>query len=166
MNRFHFRVLFLLACLFLGLARASAQDANSARDFLAKIYATYQGVYAPDLEQKGDNALFSLSTLQLKAESERALNGEMGYINFDPLCYCQDFDDFKVLAITVDMKPPTTAKAKVTFSNFGEPPKSVLFDLVWEKQKWRIHDLKPLESPHSFREMLKIDIRDFGKKKP
>jgi hypothetical protein len=155
--------IFLLACVFLGLARASAQDANSARDFLEKIYATYQDdAYFLGIYQEGDAAIASPSLLQLIQKSRLALNGDIGSIDADPICNCQDYGEIKVLAITIEMKSQTTARAKVTFSNIGNPPENTLFDLVWSENKWRIDDLKTPENPHSFRELLNKEIRDFG----
>jgi hypothetical protein len=77
----------------------------------------------------------------MKAD-EKALKGELGDIDGDWVCDCQDWESISA-TVTVDQATPTTAKATSVFHDKTDtgPPKRDTFDLVKTPDGWRIHDI-------------------------
>ena len=140
LSRRHF--LLATACAAVPL-RAIAAD-NSARDFVAAIYATYKGK-----DSKGvilDNARTvrryfepSLAALMIKDQDAAARRGEVGALDGDPFIDAQDWE-IENVAIAVSESAPGKASATVTFTNLGKPT-TIVLDLVKIKTDWRIRDI-------------------------
>jgi len=126
------------------LALPAAAAEQSARDFVAAIYATYEGT-----DSKGiilDNARTirryfepSLAALMIKDQNEAAKRGEVGNLDGDPFIDAQDWD-IKDVNIAVADTAPGKASATVKFVIFDEP-KTVVLDLVKLKNEWRIGEI-------------------------
>ena len=144
---------------FFGAQPALAQSADSAKHFLASLYAayTYNGT-PPAIDTKGKDAIASPSLLKLIAKNRRALNDEAGVLDADPVCQCQDFD-LKTSAIEVELAGRNRAKATVAFTNFNHPDK-VRLNLVWADGRWRIDDIRGSHESRSLREALAAEIAD------
>ncbi|MFC5741537.1 DUF3828 domain-containing protein [Dyella tabacisoli] len=123
---------------------ATAQDVEktdaSAENFLRRVYATYKtGSEPPELSSIATPAL-----RDLLHQEQVALDGEMGVLDADPLCNCQDFD-IKVQSIHFDHVSDAHASAVVTFTNFGKASKPVELELAKVKGVWRIDDVAGLQ---------------------
>lgn len=124
---------------------ASTRDAEkkadaSAETFLRRVYATYKlNQDPPLLEDIATPALRSL----LHQEQE-ALDGEVGVLDSDPLCNCQDFD-IKVQGIRFDHASEAHTTAIVTFTNFDKHSESVQLELAKVGGVWRIDDVGGLQ---------------------
>ncbi|MGA0600036.1 DUF3828 domain-containing protein [Caulobacter sp. KR2-114] len=157
-------------------APAAGQDAADAKAFLEGLYANYakgastdNNAFAP--MDKDAPRVFDKAMVDLLARDAK-LNGpdEVGFIDGDWLCDCQDYD--KITAtVTVQSATATAAKAVVDFKVFDQMHRNA-FDLVKEGGAWRVHDVqdvgaKPPEP--SLRAGLEADIAQLqkaGKKKP
>jgi hypothetical protein len=136
-------VLLGAACAALLALPAKAAE-QSARDFIAAIYATYKGK-----DSKGiilDNARTirhyfepSLAALMIKDQNAAAERGEVGALDGDPFVDAQDWE-IKDVDIRVADTGPGKANATVTFVMFDKP-KTVLLDLVKIKSEWRIREI-------------------------
>ncbi len=138
------------AVLCLGLATlpsivlaAPASDAASAKAFLERVYAQRQTAK--------DTALYDPSMLALLKEDKRLAHGELGAVDFDPICQCQDDDGMTAQVGSVQVTPPGAATAAVTlrFAAPGEPRlvKHVEFNLVSVMGAWRVHDIRSKQMP-------------------
>lgn len=67
-------------------------------------------------------------------------NGEVPTLNYDPICACQDQGPFSLDDLSVTLTDETTAEARVTFTNAGEPTSQTL-KLVREGPMWRVLDI-------------------------
>ncbi|HWA63900.1 MAG TPA: DUF3828 domain-containing protein [Caulobacteraceae bacterium] len=141
--------------------------------FLQGVYAHYKSSQGDTFDPLGRNLpqVFDKDMGRLMAEDTRLLKGDLGAIDGDWLCQCQDFDSI-VATITVHSTTPTTAKASADFKVFDRAQHND-FDLVKEDGAWRIHDMRGVsaDDPHglSLRETLEQEIRDLQKpaaKKP
>jgi len=155
---------------------AGGQDAADVKSFLEGLYAKYAtppteaNAFAPmdkDAPQVFDKAMVDLLAKDAK------LNGpdEVGFIDGDWLCDCQDYDKITAAA-TVQSASATEAKATVDFKVFGDAHRNA-FDLVKENGAWRVHDVQDVgaKPPQpSLRTGLLSDIAQLqkakGRKKP
>ena len=97
-------------------ANAAAPDANSARAFLQNIYSHYPQpangrVFSPTDKNVSD--VFDPGMAALFKEDERLAKGEVGFVDADPLCQCQDDSGLKVKILSVTMKASNAATAIV-----------------------------------------------------
>src|SRR5579859_2305590 len=118
----------LLSCL-LAASAARAQDVKSAEAFLQGVYAAYKPHGHPvDLAGPKGETILAPSLAALMRTDLNLADGEVGAIDSDPICACQDFD---IRAVAVAVTPDGAGKAKATasFTNMDATTK-VEFDLV------------------------------------
>lgn len=148
-----------IAWAVLGLHPALAQSADSAKRFLQSVYGAYTfNGDPPGIEASGSHAIASPSLLQLIGKNQRALKGEAGYLDMDPVCRCQDFD-VKTTRIDITVAKRRNATAVVSFTNFKAPQK-VELKLVWVRGRWLIDDIKGGDDRRSLREALQAEMAD------
>lgn len=147
----------------------SAQDATSAKAFLASIYRHYEsGGDGIDIGDQRANQYFAHSLLALvRADARAAGPGNVGAIDADPVCACQDWDGIWQLNIDVKMKPPGKAEADVSFSlsspqsHTTSASRRLHIKLISEHGGWRIDDIIDLTDPkipYALRKALLDDI--------
>src|SRR5437773_5937926 len=125
-------------------AASNAAEVASARAFLRALYAHYERNDSfAILGDKEEPEYFAADTLKLLRENTRLLQGEVGDIEVDPVCVCQDSAGLKATIGDVVMTGPASARATVLLKDTGSPKFSseIRFDLVFERGKWRIQDL-------------------------
>jgi hypothetical protein len=154
-------------------AAATGPDADAAKAFLEGLYAHYAKssstgtTWAPmDANIK---EVFDDDMVKLMAADTKALKGDLGEIDGDWLCDCQDWGSL-VATVTVTEASPTAAKAEATFHDTQVPddhPRRDTFDLVKTPAGWRIHDMGTAQDA-SLRAVLTKEIADLksGKTKP
>jgi len=132
-----------------GFSAAIAGEPNvwSAEQFLRGLYAKYTHngkptpfVY-PDAKSIADANMMAL----LKRDHDKS-NGEVGAMDSDPVCRCQDWEAIKVTTVQVVLQGANAASADVTFSDMGDVQK-IHYALVWTKDGWRIHDIGAKDEP-------------------
>ncbi len=145
-------------------AVAGATDTAAAADakaFLEGVYAHYKTSKNNTFQPFDANAADVLDpdTIALMKADEAALKGELGDIDGDWLCDCQDYESITA-TVTVESATPTTAKATAAFHDTidTEPkPHHDTFDLVKTPAGWRIHDMGTADQP-SLRKVLSDEI--------
>jgi hypothetical protein len=149
----------VMVYVLFGMSLASSQSLDSAKQFLASVYAayTYNG-NPPPIDAGGTDAIVSPSLFRLIQKNQSILNGEAGCLDVDPICRCQDFD-VEVTGIEVEMQGRRRARALVSFQNFNQSDE-VWFDLVWVNGGWRIDDIKDSQGQHGLRDALKMEIEN------
>ena len=126
---------------------AAAADAAGARVFLARLYAHYP--VPPGRESfvpTGPAAarVFDPGMVALLREDERLAGGEVGAIDADPLCDCQDDSGLKVTIEAVRLTGPSSAQATVALRFAASVPpdfERLRISLVRVAGRWRIHDI-------------------------
>lgn len=96
----------------------------------------------------------------LKADASK-LDGEVGVIDGDWLCDCQDFASIRA-NIKVTWATPTRATATAAIVDTGVPDKAArlnLFTLDKVGGAWRIHDIQETGQP-SLRQMLSDEVKN------
>jgi hypothetical protein len=124
-----------------------ADDVESARHFLEQLYAKYTVLEKEPNPLGNDGAkLFAPELLALIREDQRRSMGEVGLLDHDPICSCQDFENLKVTEIQASPAGQNRAKAKVSFVNGGNAVE-VGFLLVRKSGQWRILDIQEPDVP-------------------
>lgn len=136
--RLALRLVAALACM-LAVPAAAAGDGAVAR-FMRGVYAPYARGDAPSPAGPRAGALFGRDLLGLIRRDQRAAGGELGRLDYDPICDCQDYDHLEVQRIRVDAVAATTARATITFRN-GDAVRTLRYDLQREAGRWRIADI-------------------------
>ncbi len=151
------------------VARPSgAQDAASAKAFLAATYQHYQngaedGSAGINFDKPQAGRYYHSSLLALMRADVKA-NGRdnVPAIDFDPICGCQDWDGIWDLKIDVQVETPQRAQANVSFA-LAPPqnrPKDALrrlvMTLVPERGAWRIYDIRDESDPSAIVELRKL----------
>jgi hypothetical protein len=125
-------------------AGAAAPDAITARAFVAGLYSHYPSspngqVFSPTDKNAAD--VFDPGMIALIKEDEKLANGEVGFIDADPLCQCQDDGGIKVTITSVTMKAANAATAVVDLHFPQGKPNPLTLHLVVVNGKWRVYDL-------------------------
>jgi hypothetical protein len=134
---------------------AAAAGANEARAFMEQLYAKYgDPSFCPTCDGKG--RFFDAPLSRLIDADARQANGEVGALDGDPVCQCQDPGGMKAKVLSVALTSAYAAVATVDLDfTLEKPPQKrrVTFDLVVENGHWRIHDIHSSDTP-SLRALL------------
>jgi hypothetical protein len=142
---------------------AASTDADDVKAFLEGLYAHYKTSSSNSTFQPFDAdgpQVLDADTLALMKADEKALNGDLGDIDSDWLCDCQDYQSITA-TIAVQSATPTAAKATSDFHDVldtSPKPHHDTFDLVKTPAGWRIHDLGTGDQP-SLRKVLQDEIK-------
>ena len=100
------------------------------------------------------------SLIALFKAYDKAMNGELGDIEDDWICQCQDWEQINA-TVVVDSATATTAKVRSTFQDTADHvgAKHDTFDLVKTPAGWRIHDMGA-DSDKSLRAVLEKAIAE------
>ncbi len=125
-------------------AASNAADVASARAFVRTLYDRYQrnGSFAV-LADEEEPKYFAADTLTLLRANARLLKGEVGDIDVDPVCVCQDNDGMKatIRKLATMGKDAAHADIDLGWSSDGHITR-VKMDLVREGGGWRIRDIR------------------------
>jgi hypothetical protein len=139
------RMALAALCLLALPSAGIAAQADTPEGFLRHLYAQY----APGHKQIAFDypdaaAIVDASLLDALHHDQIAAKGEVGALDYDPICQCQDWEALKTTALTVRPAGPDHATASVTFDNGTGSAKwtqTVRYDLVRVAGAWKIHDI-------------------------
>jgi Protein of unknown function (DUF3828) len=167
-------LIMLPLCLIAFATPASAQDATSAKTFLESSYRQYgKGGKGVALSGPQARRVFDESLLALIRADEKA-NGpdQVGVLDGDPICSCQDWDALRDLQIAVETPVAGRAVARVSFALFAgkngtpEDRRRLEITLASRQGQWRVWDVLDTSEPgHPFalRAELSKDIQTLRK---
>ena len=136
-------------------APACGEDANSARHFLDSVYKLYAH-HGPGIDFTGPKArgVFDPSLIALFRADQKSLGpDEVGVLDGDPICSCQDWDGIWNLKIAIQPLRDGRAKAAVSFALFAPQAgtdrdlRSLEMTLVSVGGQWRIWDILDKSDP-------------------
>ena len=166
-------ILFLAACAMLaaGSTRsACAQDADVAKRFVESVYRAYAN-HGKGIDFTGPKAhsFYDASLIALLHADQKAVGpNEVGVLDGDPICGCQDWDGIWDLKIAIQMQGESRAKAAVSFALFAPKAgadrdlRSLEMTLVRESKGWRVDDIvdkSDPKAPFDLRAELEKEIR-------
>ena len=140
---------------------AAAQDLVQAKAFVTGLYAAYGKEPGPDYIGKQAKQVWSPAMLALmQREAASTPKDEVGALDGDPICNCQDYEITSV-DVKVTGTGPTSARADVFFLNLGRR-QLVSLDLVLVGRRWRVDDVHSQGTP-SLVALLNDELRSRGR---
>jgi hypothetical protein len=125
---------------------ASAQDLPEARAFVTGLYQAYNGDGPDDLGRQAASVFAPPLLRLIRRDAARTPAGELGAIDGDPICDCQDFAGPHNLTVAVTGGATGQARAIARFQ-FGAEWRTVKLDLVVVPGHWRVGDVHTAATP-------------------
>ena len=145
-----------IAALLAMTGPAQAQSLPEAQSFVTGLYSAYQRQPGPDYLGKQMDQVFAPDLIALiRREAASVPKGDVGALDGDPICDCQDWQISNV-QVAVSTPKPGAAQAEVRFQNAGEP-RQVRLDLVAVQGRWRVADVHTPDTP-SLAKLLRDSI--------
>jgi len=122
---------------------AATPDDARARAFVEKLYSHYPSNpngMAFDPTGKNASKVFDPGMVAAFREDSRLANGEVGFIDDDPLCQCQDDAGLKSKVVSVTMTGSNAADVVVNLQ-YPDATQALTLHLVPVNGAWRIYDL-------------------------
>jgi len=130
---------------------AYAGAADSAEAFVRGLYAQYTPHGHPVAFGYPDaKPIVDAPMLQWLHRDQVKSNGEVGALDVDPVCQCQDWEHLKVDSVQSIAGGPGTATVEVRFEDGSGKDRwrqTVRFDLVQVGGAWKIHDIHAHDLP-------------------
>ncbi|WP_191091596.1 DUF3828 domain-containing protein [Affinibrenneria salicis] len=140
---------FYLLCFSLFSFTLFPQTALAIEDpsaFLKRIYAAYgsDDLSPVPIDRTGPERIASKRFMAVLQEDQAlTLPGDQGYLDYDPICQCQDYQNLVVTNITILANDNKKSRATVTYRAFNDDSDMVTttFNLVAENGHWFIDDI-------------------------
>lgn len=130
-------------------ALAAALAMEPPGQYIERLYRSYRRT---DFNPLGDPArYFAPRLLAAIDEGSRLSKGEVGYLDGDPVCQCQDAAGLKARITATRKKGPRRTRIEVLIYFAREKPRRVSFSLVQTKPGWRIADISSPDEPSLLR---------------
>lgn len=123
--------------ILLALALAAASPAETPRDFISRVYTEYHNDGFSPLAKP--EAFFS--PVLVKEIRKDSAGGEVGYLDGDPLCDCQDYEKLTVKVLQIRQPSANAATAHVLVTLEANATRDLQLRLVRTGSGWRIADV-------------------------
>jgi hypothetical protein len=141
----------MMACAVILGSPGRAADLVGAKTFLVQLYAHYparNGARPFDPTGRSAASVFDPSFVTLLREDARLTPpGDVGAIDWDPICGCQDDEGMTVRIGAIRPVGPSQATALVDVRFPGTQPTHIGLDLIVDHGQWRIHDIRTKDVP-------------------
>jgi hypothetical protein len=116
---------------------------------MERLYADYaKRDYSPFTHAE---RVFAPRLLAAINEDSKLAHGEVGYVDGDPVCQCQDPDGLHAKVTRVTLQGPAKATADVILDFTDSTARRVKFSLVHTPGGWRIADVSSSDEPSFLR---------------
>ena len=119
------------------VALAAAQAAQGPSEFIEKVYSSYR---EEGFSPLADPGLYFSPELTAAIEKDSS-GGEVGYLDGDPLCDCQDYDRISAKVVTILQPSAKAATAHVQVDLGTDQKRDLQLRLVLTPLGWRISDV-------------------------
>lgn len=127
------------------LAASPTAAAGTPRAFMERLYASYR---SPDFSPfTHPERIFAPALLSAINEDSKLAHGEVGYLDGDPVCQCQDTSGMHPVVTGVAQSAPDKATVRVSIAWQGEKATTAEFSLVRTRGGWRIADVSSSDEP-------------------
>ena len=135
--------------ILLLLAAAVEPQSATPRAFVERLYAGYRDpAFSPFNHPE---RIFAPRLQAAINEDSRLSQGEVGYLDGDPICQCQDAAGLHAIITGVKTKGRDKATVNVSISLQGYEVRPATFTLLRTKAGWRIADIASAEEPSFLR---------------
>lgn len=151
-------LLALVALIAIPALAQTPVPAGAKRDAEAFVRATYRrydvrSAAGPDFTGRNAGGVFTPALVLLIRRDQRQARGEVGKLDGDPICDCQDLDGLKLTAVQITEATDHAATAAVTLTFPPNEVTHIRLRLVLLPQGWRIDDVETKDTP-SLRKLL------------
>jgi len=141
-----------------GCPAAWAQEGSEgAAHFVRMVYGSYQGNLPWPSDNAQLDAVWSPRMAALIRRGRELADGELSYLDVDPICDCMDVENLTVQYVRIDQdrqRPNLVRVGRVAFINAGEPVTVLLALSGSPIEGWRIDDVIHPDGLPSFAEAL------------
>jgi hypothetical protein len=141
-----------LLALFLG----AAVPAETPAAFVERLYAGYRDPDYSPLERP--ERVFAPPLVAAIREDVRLSRDEVGYMDADPLCQCQDPSGMRPRIGTVRLSGRSRASVPVGI-DFGTDRRDLRLSLVRSAAGWRIADVATADEPSMLESLRRFNRR-------
>jgi hypothetical protein len=121
------------------LLAAAPPAAETPRGWMERVYASYSN---PDFNPLSHpDRYFAPRLIAAIKEDSRLAHGEVGYVDGDPICQCQDPAGMKPHILGVTRHGASRASVRVLIDWEDNTARKARFDLVRLHGHWRIADV-------------------------
>jgi len=150
-----------VALLAVAASVPCAAASGTAQAFVDDLYGQYRNSsFCPTCDGTAAR-VFDAPLIALIRQDEKLADGEVGTLDGDPVCDCQDPGGMRAKVLSVASLGSSAAAAKVEL-RFPDGPRQMTLDLVLTKGGWRIHDTHTKDTP-SLVKLLKDGIAEESK---
>ncbi|HEX4737912.1 MAG TPA: DUF3828 domain-containing protein [Allosphingosinicella sp.] len=136
--------------ILLALAAAALAGAETPRHFVERVYAGYgHESYDPLAHPE---RLFAPALVAAIHEDQRLAKGEVGFLDGDPVCDCQDPGGLRATIAEIVTTAPNAATARVAL-RFGPDRRALTLRLVRTAAGWRIADIASQTDPSLLKDL-------------
>jgi hypothetical protein len=133
-------------------APAGATDLAGARAFVTWLYSHYPTsgrTHGFDSLGPAIGSVFHPSLINLITEDRRLADGEVGALDGDPICDCQDDGGMRFTIRSVRASDFSRASATVVRSDdeSGQGSEDIILDLAPLNGHWRVYDVGTKDTP-------------------
>ena len=137
------------------LALVAAHAVQTPREFIEQVYAGYSHEgFNPLAEPK----LYFTPELT-KAIEKDSSGGEVGYLDGDPLCDCQDYERLSAKVVTIRQPGPKAATAHVRVDLGQHETRDLELRLTMTPSGWRISDVLGTDHHSLLHELQKANSK-------
>ena len=130
----------LLAICLAATQALAAPPETDAKTFVENLYQSYSNADAGPVLGRRASTIFAPKLLaEIRADQQRH-PGEVGKLDHDPVCDCQDSDGLKPIEVTTTSLAGDQAEASVSFK-LGDLVKAIRLQLVNTQAGWRVADI-------------------------
>jgi len=127
------------------LALAAAQTAETPRQFVTRAFAGYRSASFNPLDKP--ERWFAPRLIAAIRDDAKLAHGEVGYLDGDPICQCQDPDGMRPSVVRAALHGRDQATVKVSIGWPHDKPRPATFSLVRTPTGWRIADVSSADEP-------------------
>lgn len=147
---------FLLAALL-----SPAQPTETPSAFVERLYAGYRDPDYNPLAKPG--RIFAPGLVAEIKEDMRLSRGEVGYMDGDPVCQCQDAAELRHSIEEIGQPAEKMATARIRL-DFGASDRRLLtLRLMRTKAGWRIADIATADEPSLLHSLRRFNRRRAGR---
>jgi Protein of unknown function (DUF3828) len=134
---------------FLIATALSGGHAETPQGYIERLYAAYRNANFNPLAHP--QLYFTPRLVAALDEDARLANGEVGYVDGDPVCQCQDPEGLHATVTRVTQKTPSKAEVRVSIGFTGYVAWPATFILLLTGAGWRIDDVSSADEPSLLR---------------
>jgi hypothetical protein len=150
-----------MSLLLAALLLAPAPAAETPRAFVERLYAGYAQPDHDPLAAPG--LIFAPPLVAAIAEDSRLSRDEVGYMDADPLCQCQDAAGLRPLVREVRRSGRSAATARILLRFPGADRRDLTLRLVRTDAGWRVADVVAADEPSLLGSLRRFNRRRSGR---